>query len=105
MWDILHTWDWRHIIGNVAIGAGLFFVVSAGIGMLRMPDFYTRLHPAGVMDSMGAPLILVGLALQSATLLAAVKMLLLIVFLMVTGPTACHALAKAALVSGVKPKE
>lgn len=108
MEELLHTIDWQHmlhILGNIAIGAGIFFVISAAIGMMRMPDFYTRLHPAGIMDSLGAPLILVGLALQSASGLEAMKLLLLIVFLMITGPTACHALAKAALVSGVEPKE
>lgn len=106
--EMLQMTDWQnvlHVLGNIVIVAGLFFTVSAGIGMMRMPDFYTRLHPAGVMDSMGAPLILVGLTLHSTEGLVAVKLILLIFFLIITGPTACHALAKAALSSGVKPEK
>lgn len=108
MWEQLSAIDWQHVLhisGNVSIVAGLFFTISAGIGMMRMPDFYTRLHPAGVMDSMGAPLVLIGLALHSTTGLIALKIILLIMFLFITGPTACHALAKAALGSGVKPEK
>lgn len=100
MWGMIQHIDWPyvlHSIGNIAIGAGVFFAVSAAMGMMRMPDFYTRLHPAGLMDSMGAPLIILGLALQGATLLASVKLVILILFLLITGPTACHALAKSAL--------
>ena len=62
-----------------------------------MPDVFTRMHAAGVADTMGAGLILIGLILQSGFHVGAFKLLLLFVFLMFTGPTSTHALAEAAL--------
>ncbi|MDB2414261.1 monovalent cation/H(+) antiporter subunit G [Rickettsiales bacterium] len=83
--------------------AGAFFVLTGSLGLLRMPDFYTRLHPAGVTDSFGAPLILVGIALQSSDSVFIGKIVLLIIFLFLTGPTSTHAVAKSAMLSGVRP--
>ena len=78
------------------IGGGMFALVG-GVGVLRMPDVFTRLHAVGVADTMGAGLILLGLILQSGFHVGAFKLLLLLVFLMLTGPTSTHALAEAAL--------
>jgi multicomponent Na+:H+ antiporter subunit G len=91
------------IIGLVLILAGVFFMFSAALGVLRMPDFFTRLHPAGITDSLGAPLVLIGVAIQSGATLFSGKIILLILFMLITNPTACHALAKAALYGGLKP--
>jgi multicomponent Na+:H+ antiporter subunit G len=74
-----------------------------GIGFVRLPDFFTRLHAAGVTDTMGAGLILLGLMLQGGVSFVTVKLVLILVFLLFTSPTASHALAHAALVSGHKP--
>lgn len=90
-------------IGWIFIAGGVFFIFTGSLGILRMPDFFTRLHPAGLIDSMGAPMVLIGVALQSGFTLFAGKIILLILFLFLTGPTACHALAKAALLSGLEP--
>jgi multicomponent Na+:H+ antiporter subunit G len=76
---------------------GGFFVVVGTIGLVRLPDFYTRLHAVGITDTLGAGLMLVGLALQAGFTLIAVKLILIALFLLVTSPTAAHALAKAAL--------
>ncbi|MDX1657002.1 MAG: monovalent cation/H(+) antiporter subunit G [Candidatus Competibacteraceae bacterium] len=83
--------------------AGALCLILGGIGILRMPDFYTRLHAAGVTDTLGAGLILVGLMLQGGLSLITVKLLLILVLLLLTSPTASHALARAALSDHLKP--
>lgn len=87
---------WLSWIGNGFILLGAFFVLTGAVGVLRMPDFFTRLHPAGVTDSLGIPFILIGLMCHSGVTLVSGKILLLLLFLLLTSPTACHALAKAA---------
>ncbi len=92
------------LIGNGLLLLGGFVVLTAGVGMLRMPDFYTRIHPAGMGDSLGLPLILLGIAvLRGSVDIVTLKLLFLMLFSMVTSSTASHALAKAACVSDLKP--
>jgi multicomponent Na+:H+ antiporter subunit G len=79
------------------------FGIIGGIGLLRLPDFFSRIHAASVTDSMCAPCIIAGLMLQSGLTLVTVKLAFLIVFLFLTSPTASHALAKAALHGGLHP--
>lgn len=86
----------------VLMSVGGVFVLIGGIGVLRMPDLFTRMHAASVTDSMGPPLILAGVMLQSGLSLATVKLLAILVFLMLTSPTASNALASAALLAGEK---
>lgn len=83
--------------------AGGFFVVVGGIGLIRLPDLYTRMHAAGIGDTLGAALILFGLMLQAGFTLVAVKLVLILVFLWFTSPTASYALANAALFAGLEP--
>ena len=75
-----------------------------GIGIHRFPDFYSRLHAAGITDTLCTMLILLGLGLQAGWSIAAFKLALIFVFLFFTSPTASHALANAALHSGLKPR-
>jgi multicomponent Na+:H+ antiporter subunit G len=91
------------ILSWVMILVGGAFGIIGGIGLLRFPDFFTRIHAAGITDTMCAPLIIGGLMLQSGLTLTTVKLFFLIVFLFLTSPTASHALAKAALHGGEKP--
>ena len=93
---IATVFEW---LGNGFILLGTFFVLTGAVGILRMPDFFTRLHPAGVADSLGIPCILIGLILHSGFTFIAGKLLLLLFFLLLTCPTACHALGKAAMLS------
>ncbi len=81
--------------------AGSFFAVVGGIGIVRLPDFYTRIHGAGITDTMGAGLILVGLMFQSGWSLVTFKLFMILALLYLTGPTSTHALANAALVAGL----
>lgn len=84
------------------VAGGLFCVVG-GIGVLRMPDFYTRVHAASVCDNVGALLVLLGLLLQAGWTLAAVKLAAVAALILMTSPVATHALARAALGRGIEP--
>ncbi len=84
----------------VMLSAGGLFVFIGGIGALRMPDLYTRMHAASLADTMGAMLILGGVMLQAGLSLATVKLAMILVFLLLTGPTSSYALANAALLTG-----
>lgn len=82
---------------------GGLFVFVGGVGALRMPNFYTRIHAASLTDSMGSILILVGIMFQAGLSLSTIKLLAILGFLLLTGPTATYALANAALLSGLRP--
>ena len=82
--------------------SGGFFVLVSTIGMLRFPDFFTRLHAASLADTLGCLLIVSGLILQAGFTLVSVKLALIIVFIFFTSPAASHALAKAAIHGGLK---
>ena len=94
VWDVL---SWIFILG------GLFFIVVGGVGVLRFPDVYTRLHAAGMTDTMGAGLVLIGLSFQAGMTLITVRLLMIWAFLLFTSPIATHALARAALHGKVEP--
>jgi multicomponent Na+:H+ antiporter subunit G len=87
----------------ILLVAGGLFCLVGGVGVLRMPDFYTRLHAASVTDILGAGLVLLGLFLQAGWSLAAVKLLVIGLLIFFTSPAATHALAKAALGRGLEP--
>lgn len=84
--------------------SGAFFVIVGGVGIVRLPDFYTRLHAGGITDTLGAALILLGLAFKAGLTLATIKLAMIGALLYVTSPTACHALAQAARTNGLEPK-
>ncbi len=88
--------------GLLAAGASL--VVVGALGLIRMPDFYTRMHAAGITDTLGADLILLGLMVQAGFTLVSVKLFLIGVFLFFTSPTSTHAIANAAFTAGLKPR-
>jgi len=75
---------------------GSFFCLVGSIGLIRLPDFYSRVHAAGVVDSLGAILILLGLMTQTQDIIVIIKLVFILLFLMLTGPTAVHALARTA---------
>lgn len=84
--------------------AGGFFCVVGAFGLLRFPDFYTRIHAGGVTDTLGAGLVLIGLCIQAGPTQNTAKMLLLLGFLWLTSATTGHALVKAARAAGLEPK-
>jgi multicomponent Na+:H+ antiporter subunit G len=86
----------------ICLVAGSMFCLIGGIGMLRLPDFYTRGHAAGVTDTLGAGLILLGLMFQAGFALITVKLAMVLFFLYVTSPTSTHALFKSAYAGGLR---
>lgn len=92
--------DWTTF---VMLAVGGFFVFVGGVGAIRMPDLYTRMHATSLTDTLGSLLILGGLMLQSGFTLVTLKLLAVTIFLLITGPTAAYALANAAYFGGQKP--
>ncbi len=93
----------RFVLTLIFMGTGLFFVLAGTLGVLRLPDFYTRLHAAGMTDTLGAELILLALIVQAGFSQMSLKLLLVAFFLLITSPTATHAVAHAAYHAGLKP--
>ena len=96
-------------LAAIFIISGLFFFTGGSIGILRFPDFYSRLHPAGKLDTMGLLMTMTGMALytvQEFTLPAiftSLKILLIVVFVFITSPTATHAILDAGVRAGLSP--
>ncbi len=95
MSPLLDTASWLLLV------TGSIFCVIGGAGLLRLPDLYSRTHASGITDTLGAGLILLGLALQAGFALVTLKLLTILIFLYLTTPTAAHALVKAAYARGV----
>ena len=91
------------ILSWVLLSVGGISVLIGGIGALRMPDLYTRMHAASVTDSLGSILVLTGIMLQAGWSLAAIKLAAILLFLLLTSPTASNALASSALLAGTRP--
>ena len=83
--------------------AGAGFLLAGGIGVMRLPDLYTRIHAASLTDTLGTVLIMGGIMMQAGLTLATIKLAVIVLFLLLTGPTATYALANAALLSGLTP--
>jgi multicomponent Na+:H+ antiporter subunit G len=86
------------------LAAGGLFCIVGGFGMLRMPDFYMRVHAASLADNVGALLVLLGLALQAGWTLVTAKLAVIAVLILMTSPVATHALVRAALGRGLAPR-
>lgn len=100
-----------NFLSVICIAAGLTFFLGTAVGVVRFPDFYTRLHAAGKGDTLSTILILVGAALHvladfsGAQLLVALKILAIAIFIMITSPTSTHALMQAGYDDGIEPFE
>lgn len=95
------------VIADIAswmlIALGSFGLLAGGIGVLRLPDVYTRMHAASITDTIGAGALILGLLIQAPSVIIAVKLLFMLVFFFFTSPTSSFSLAHAALSSGVEP--
>ena len=85
------------------LAGGVFFGIVAAVGLLRMPDLYTRAHAASKADTLGSGLSLAAAAVVFGSGLPTVKTVLLLVFLFITNPTAAHAISRAAADQGIEP--
>jgi len=91
------------IISWILLVTGSFFCLTGGIGLLRFPDFFSRIHAASLTDTLGASLIMVGLVFQAGFNIVMVKLIMILLFSLLAGTTASHAMGKAALKSGLRP--
>lgn len=82
---------------------GALVALTGALGMLRLPDVFSRMHAAGMIDTMGMALILIGLMFQADEWIVVVKLGLIVVFILLTSPTTTFALARAAIDAGVDP--
>ena len=92
------------IISLFFIAWGVFFLTVGSVGLLRLPDFFSRCHATGKADTVGILLVLAGLITYEGFTLNSAKMLIILTFVALTNPTATHALARAAFLFGVKPR-
>lgn len=92
------------ILSGFSLLVGALFCLIGAVGLLRMPDFYTRVHAASVVETLGAGFILLGLLLQAGLTLVAVKLLLIGLLIFFASPTASHALTRAAMLRGITPR-
>lgn len=91
------------ILSWVLLGAGSFFLVVGAIGLVRMPDVFTRMHATSVSETLGVGFILGGLMIQGGFTLVTFKLICLFILLFLTAPVASHAIARAAMADGVEP--
>lgn len=93
----------RTIIVGLFLALGCFLFIVASVGVIRFPDFYTRMHAAGKTDTLGQTFILVGLIIYAGASLVSIKLLIIMGLIYIINPTATHFLAKAAYTRGVEP--
>lgn len=101
---LIDLWEaFRPALGSALLLIGALLAVVGTIGVLRFPDFYTRLHAASVTDTAAATLAIAGMALLAPSGAVVFKLAVVWLFLFLTGPTSSHALANAAHTAGLQP--
>ena len=93
----------REMIAGFFMLAGFFFFLTATVGLLRLPDFYSRMHATGKGDTLAVLFSLIGLAVYEGFTITSIKIVLIAVFMFLAQPTATHAIARAAFRCNVKP--
>lgn len=93
------------VLSWICLLSGGFLCISGGVGLLRLPDFFSRVHASSVTETLGTPLLLGGVMLQTGWSLDTIKLLMVGLFVLATNPTATHAMVKAALHDGQTPLE
>jgi multicomponent Na+:H+ antiporter subunit G len=92
------------LLSDICLLLGGIFTLTGAVGLLRLPDFYARLHAASVTESLAAPLLIIGIMLDTGFTLDSAKLLLIILIMVVSNPTITHALCRAAIHGGTIPK-
>lgn len=90
----------QEIIAALLMGLGLIFLVGSMIGMLRLPDFYSRVHASGNSETLGTMLVFLGLAVYNGVSITSAKLLIILMFIFVGNPIGSHILTKAAYKTG-----
>lgn len=94
----------QSILAGALMVTGLFFMVVGAIGFVRLPDVFSRLHVTGILDTLGAPLVLLAAAVYLGPTLVSLKLMMGLVFLTVSSPIVAHLLARSALAAGHEPE-
>ena len=92
------------ILSDIALGLGAFFILVGALGLVRMPDVFTRMHAASVVETLGVGLLIVGMMIEVGFGLVLLKLSFILVLFIFTGPVVTHALAQAALGGGTEPQ-
>ena len=92
------------VLSWILLVVGSVFCIIAAIGVLRLPDYFSRIHAAGILDTVGTGALILGMMLQGGFTLVTLKLVMIFVIIVITGPTATHALARAALHNGLTPE-
>lgn len=91
------------LLSDILLIAGSMFVIVGAVGIVRMPDFFTRLHAASVIETGGLFLLVLGMVLRSGVSLASIKLIFIALFIFFAGPAATHAMVRSGLKQGLKP--
>ncbi len=97
------------ILVIILLAFGFLFFLGGAVGVIRMPDFYSRLHPAGMLDTLGILAMVAGLALYNlhhlsiGAVLLSIKMILIVFFVFMSSPTATHSIVDAGMRAGLRP--
>lgn len=92
------------ILSDVCLLLGGILTLTGAVGLLRLPNFYTRLHAASVTESLAAPLLIIGIMLDTGFTLDSIKLILVIIIMVAANPTITHALCRAAAHGGYTPE-
>ena len=96
--------DIQVILTVVLVILGITFILVGSVGILRLPDFFTRTHAVSKSDTLGVIFVISGLVIYEGFTLSSLKLILIILFIALANPIGSHALAKAAIKKGLKPK-
>jgi len=94
----------QNILTIVLVILGITFILVGSVGILRLPDFFTRIHAVSKSDTLGVIFVISGLVIYEGFTLSSLKLILIILFIALANPIGSHALAKAAVKKGLKPK-
>lgn len=92
-----------HVVSWACMLLGAFFVIVGAFGLIRMPDVFTRMHAASVIETLGVGFLILGMGLQAGLGLVTLKLIFLLALFVFTGPVVTHALAQACLQDGIRP--
>lgn len=95
--------DIQSLVSIIMVVLGITFMLSGSIGMLRLPDFYTRTHAVSMSDMLGIIFVMMGLVIYEGLTQSGLKLILVILFIALANPVGIHALARAAYKKGLKP--
>lgn len=93
----------QNILAIILVSIGAFFMFIGSLGIIRLPDFYSRTHAIGKSDTLGIMLVLSGIAVYEGFTVTSIKLVIAIIFIALANPTGSHAIARAAYRFGLKP--